>query len=243
MLFNGFGASRRPVTPPVNMSFAVKAGALLVFLAAIGGATYAVQVQLGDGVDVTGAAMRAAAVHPTLNATAGHTVTYALSGSNRGAQDVRVVARLAGGGFSGVSPATLLPREGNLTVFVPVAVGAAAQPGSTALTLTLESPEGRVLRAQTGAATLRVLGPAPGFGDGVTIDVTYVGRLADGSVFNTNDADLLSLHFAQAAIYQPSQPGGFTITGSSRPPVIQGFYDILQGMQAGESRTATVPAA
>ena len=229
--------------PPVNLSTPVKALAFVVFIAAIAGATYGVQVYLGDNV-VQGAPVGVQPARATLNGTAGHTATYALTLENRGDAQQAFSAQVLGaeGAVLGeVRNVTLAPGA-SATAFVPVSVPATQAPGDAPLTVVLLDAEGQELRRREGALTLRVLPPAsPGFAPGETAVVLYTGRIADsGRVFNTNDPALQNLNFPRTETYRFS-PGTFTVETDPRPTVVQGFYEALLGMQPGESRTVTFP--
>lgn len=222
-------------------SVALKALALLVFLGGIAAATYGVQQQLGGGDVGRGAGLRFDAARAELNATPGHDVTFVVVVQNRGSNALDVVVRAEGDGAEGASPTTRVPAAAQVAAFVTVDVPDAIGVGEHALDVRLEAPDGGLLRQREDALTLRILGDAPGFGDGTTASLLYVGRFADsGRVFNTNDPVLIPLSFPKADDYQASE-GALPVEGGAGAGVVEGFYEGLVGIQPGESRTFTIP--
>jgi FKBP-type peptidyl-prolyl cis-trans isomerase 2 len=216
----------------------VKALALIVFLAAIAGATYGVQRALGPQ-SLEGQLVSTQLVHETLNATPGHTVIFPVDIVNRGAASRAFIVGLQGDGAVGRSDLRSVAHEEHTVVFVPVVVSATASVGAHPLRLTVSGADGLVLRERVDAATLRVLGPAPGLAVGDTGEAIYLGRIAEvGSVFNTNDQAFASRSFPQTSTYRLS--AGVLPLQTSPPNVVQGFFENVLGMQAGESRTFDV---
>lgn len=218
---------------------ALKLVALVVFLGAIAGATYGVQVVLGDGT--LSQSVNAEPVRGTLNATGGHAVTYAVLVHNRGDADLDVRVGVSGLGATGESDVRTAPANGATVLFVPLQVPQDASQGEHALDLVIRDGEGNVLREREGLLKLRVLGEAPGFAEGDSASVIYTGRLsATGRVFNTNDNALLDKPFPQTDNYRAS-PGLLGVTTVPRVSVVAGFYEGMLGMQPGESRTISFP--
>lgn len=221
----------------------LKAIALLVFVLLIGGAVLAVQSTLG-GATLTGSlALKAEAPRPLLNATAGHVVTFDVVVTNRGAVAELATVNVSGALFPAGSATVTVPAGDNMTAFVPLQVPAGAAPGAYPLDVTITTSEGAT-RTTHGLLQLRVLPPTQlGFDDNASVDVIYTGRLAaDGKVFNTNDPVVLGLNFLRTTTYLPST-GALPVQGGPQPQVVQGFYEALRGIQAGESRTVTIPSA
>lgn len=220
------------------LSAAVKALALLVFLAALAGATYGVQQVLGD--NVAGQLVSASLPHEALNATGGHAVTYVVVVQNRDAvaRDTGVV--LSGDGLEGRSQVRTVPASGNATFFVTLDVPADLAQGEHALRLTLVDAQGETLREREDAAVLAVLAPAPGYEPGDSVTTRWTGRIAaTGRVFETNDPALLRANLDGTSTFRFS-PNPFPSRG---PQPLPGVQSGMEGMQAGESRTFTVPAA
>ncbi|GEM_PF-4387351 len=217
----------------------LKAIALLIFLAAIAGASYGVSAVLGD--KSVAAAVNAEPLRATLNATPGHTVTFAVKIVNRGTAALDLGAVLSGPGVDARSGLVTAFPGGNRTVFVPVEVPANATPGSLDLAVKVVDDKGATLRERDGALHLRVLSPAAGFADGDSATVMYTGRIADtGNVFSTNDPELGGESFAHTDTFPPTanaQP--LPVQTVPRVSVVQGFYEGMLGMQPGETRTFT----
>jgi len=221
----------------VPLSTPVKALALVVFLAAIAGATYAVQTTLGNSVETQ--LLSVVATRDAVNATPGHNVTYLVTVANRDAVSRDVVVE-AHGVASGASPLTTVRGGSNATVFLTVSVPSGLGPGDHDVDVRVVS-EGRVFREREGLLSLRVLPAAPGFAIGDVARASFTGRLAaTGRVFNTNDRDLVGLNVPKTDSYAFSDRV-LTVTTSPRPTVVQGVYEGMLGMQPGETRTFTFP--
>lgn len=142
----------------MNLSTPAKAIALVVFLAAIAGATYGVRVYLGDSLG--GQLVAGDAEQEVLNATPGHAVTYAVTVENRRDDEAVFLATLTGpGGVTGTSAPQVVAAGKSATVLVPVDIPAGTPPGDHALRLTVASADGSTSRAYEEAATLHVLAP------------------------------------------------------------------------------------
>lgn len=225
-----------PLGRRVSTSVLVKGAALLVFVAAVAGATYGVQQVLGGGHEY--AAVQPEAAHATLNTTAGQNVTFAVTLRNLGSDAVTGTARVVGQGVDVRSPQFDLAAGESRTAFITLA--APAEVGEHSLDLRVESADGVQLRSRSGYLTLRVLPPSVGVTPGDEVLVVYTGRFADsGRVFNSNDQALLDKPFPRSAEYRAGQ-GPLTVK-TSPPSVVPGFYEGILGMQAGESRTFTFP--
>jgi len=216
---------------------ALSALALLLFLGTVGGAVYGTQAFLGD--TVTAQLVTGTPAHETLNATAGHEVTYAITLANRDDAARDMAARLTSDIGQGTSEVTRVAAGQTAAVFVTVSIDADAAAGSHALSLDILNENGETLRTRPDLATLRILAPAPGFQAGDTAVVYYAGHLADsGRTFNTNDPRLASTTFPKTDQYQFTDGAFEAAVGR----VVPGFSDALIDMQAGESRTVTFPA-
>lgn len=216
------------------LSAAAKALALLLFLAAIGAATYGVNEALGLQVEGQPVAFRA--VQLERSATPGHTVSYLVSIENRGATERQVVVELSGVG-NGRSDPVSIPANNSLAVFVPVTVAEDAPVGSHPLTLRVLSGDA-TLRARDDAVRLTILPATPGLEVGDRAEILYVGRLAEtGRAFATNDPALVGVNFLKTENYQFSQA---KLPLSTAPRnVVLGLYEGALGMQPGETRTLT----
>lgn len=217
------------------LSAPVKALALVVFIAAIAGATYAVQSTLGNSVEAQ--LLTVSASRDVVNATPGHNATYLLTVSNRDATSRDVVVE-ATGFATGRSDPTTVRGGSNATLFLTVSVPADVEPGDHDVDVRLLT-DGRVVRERDALLTVRVLEPAPGFQQGDVAQVVYTGRLtATGRVFNTNDRMLVGLNVPKTETYRFSE-GILSVVTTPRPNVVPGVYEGLLGMQPGESRTVT----
>ena len=214
----------------MNLSAPLKALALVVFLAALAGATYGVQQVLGNNVE--GQLLRAEPARETLNATAGNTVTYAVGVHNRGDEARAVSLALAGDGLEGSAQAREVAADATVTFFVPVRVPDGLAPGDYPLDLRVLDAEGQTLRERAGAATLRVLAPGgEGYQPGQDASFVYTGRLdGGGQVFTTTDPALRPQTLDRAR--------EFSASAFEAP---EGLLEAMQGMQEGESRTLSLP--
>lgn len=217
----------------------LKAIALLLFLAAIAGASYGVSAVLGN--TTASAAINAEPIHATLNATPGHAVTFAVRLVNRGATSQDLAAAVSAFGVETRSSTVTALGGGNRTVFVPVDVPANATPGDYALSVRIVDDKGAPVREREGALRLHVNAPGNGFGPGDAAKVVYVGSLADtGNVFSTNDPALAGQAFAHTDTFPPTlNTNPLPVSTVPRVTVVQGFYEGMLGMAPGETRTIT----
>lgn len=215
----------------------LKLVALLVFLAAVAGATYGVTKVVGGSLGTSSIGVDPA--RATLNATPGHSVTYALTVHNRATDARDVAVNVSGVGSGGASDVSTVFGGKDATVFVTIALPAGLAPGDYPLTVRVLDSAGATLRQKTDALTLHVLNPAPGFALGDSAQVLYTGRIAaTGRVFNTDDAMLKDLVFPKEERYAFS-PGVLKVESVPRPTVVDGFLEGVMDMQPGESRTVT----
>lgn len=213
----------------MNLSAPLKALALVVFLAALAGATYGVQQVIGTNVE--GQLLRAEPVRPEVNATPGHAVTVPVVVDNRDTSERAVFVALAGEGVEGRSARVPVPGGKGAMAFVPVTVQQGLAPGDHKLAVRILGDDGGTLRETADAVTLRVLAPGQGYAAGQSATYFYVGRFTDnGQVFTTNDAALQPLPFPRAPDFRPGV----------LPPAA--LLDALVGAQPGESRTVSLPA-
>ena len=221
------------------LSAPVKALALIVFIAAIAGATYAVNSYVGSTVESQ--LVSVTTPRATLNATGGHNVTFVVNVTNHDVATRDVVIEVRGVA-SGVSdPASVLANS-TAGVFVTLAVAADAAPGEHPLDVRIVS-NGHTARDRAGFFTLRILPPAPGLATGDAAEVIYTGRLtATGRVFNTDDAALFNVPFPKTDSYRFSQ-GALPMQTGARQNVVPGLAEGMIGMQPGESRTLSFPPA
>lgn len=216
------------------LSTPLKALALVTFLVLIGGATYGVKLTLGDSV--SGQLVQATPARDTLNGTAGHNVTYAITLVNRAQAAKDLSVSIVGDGIEGRSDAQSVPAQGNATFLVEVALPQDAASGERLLDVRVMEGD-KVLRERADGLRLRVLEPGIGYERGDTAEVLYVGRLAaTGRVFNTNDPVLAPLPFPKTDTYRASAG---TLPIQPQPGLVEGFVEGLEGMQVGETRTVT----
>ena len=216
------------------MSAAAKAIALVLFVAAIAGATYAVNESLG--ITVEPPTLLLEPVHQERAATPGHTTSFLVNVENRGATD-RSVRLAIDGAAEGTSGAVVIPAGSTTAIFVPADVPADAAVGTHLLTLRALDGD-RVLRVRDNAVTLRVLADAPGIEVGDNATLRYVGRLADtGRAFASNDPALVGEAFLKTETFQYN-PQVLPLTTAPRN-VVLGIHEGVLGMQPGETRTFT----
>lgn len=218
------------------LSAPLKAAALVLFLAALAGATYGVGEVVGSTVESQLVTLTPA--HAERNASAGFAVTYLFGVGNRDTAARDVLVRVEGVASGESAVVTVL---GNATAgaFVTLDVPAGTPPGEYALAVSVVGEDGRVLRERPGMLTLNVLAPGLGFASGDTASAHYLGRLsATGRVFNTNDPAAIEVPFPRTDSYRFSQ-GELRIQTLPRPTIVEGLYQGMLGMQPGESRTIT----
>ena len=215
-----------------------KAVALVVFLAAIAGATYAVSSYVGDTVESQLVSVTAA--RSELNVTPGSDVSYLLSLTNRDVASRDLSIEIVG---YAVGKSETVTVRGNTTVgvFVPLHVSDEALEGEHRLDVRVVS-EGKTMREREGLLLLNVLPEGgEGFAPGDSAEVLYLGRLsATGRVFNTNDPALQNVAFAKTDNYRFSQ-GLLPLETVPRPNVVTGLYEGMLGMREGEHRTISFP--
>lgn len=217
------------------LSAPIKALALVVFLAAIAGATYGVSNYVGDTVASQVFSISPARGHA--NATPGQDIAYVVTVGNRGTTD-RHVQIEAVGVATGKSALTTIRANSTAGIFVPVRVADALAAGEHALDLRILEGDDAV-RERKGALTLTILPEAPGLEPGDSAEVIYVGRLtATGRVFNTNDPAIVNVPFPKTDSYRFSQ-GLLPLQTAPRPNVVPGLYEGMLGMQPGEHRTVS----
>lgn len=219
-------------------STVVKAFALVLFIAGIAGATYAVMGVMGDTVQSS--LVSASASRTSLNATGGHNVTFLVTISNRDSSAHEVFVE-ATGVVSGTSATTTVRGGSNATVFLTVQLPADISVGEHPLGVRLTS-DGNPLR-ERDLLTLNIMPDAPGFDDGDSAQIIYTGRLsATGRVFNANDLSLVGLSFPKTDTYRFSD-GALNVQTRPRLTVVTGLAQGMVGMQSGESRTVSFPPA
>lgn len=218
--------------------------ALIVFLAALAGATYGVSAILGNEPTTIVAKPNANAdvLGETRSATPGHDVTIPVRILNRGASSADFGVVVTGLGPEARSALVTAFAAGNQTVFVKIHVPEGTAPGAYALDARVVNATGDVVRERPGLIHLNVLAPATsGFAEGDSADVTYTGRInATGTVFSTNDPALVGQQFATTEGF-PSTISTRTLNVATLPrvSVVTGFYEGMLGMQENESRTVT----
>jgi FKBP-type peptidyl-prolyl cis-trans isomerase 2 len=76
--------------------------------------------------------------------------------------------------------------------------------------------------------------------NGDTVSVEYIGRLADGSVFDTSIESIARECGVYTEVRDYSTLLSFTVGGGQ---MIAGFDQAVQGMSIGQTQTVTIPAA
>lgn len=219
------------------LSTPVKAIALVLFIAAIAGASYGVNQVLGDTIEAQ--IFSVSSPRALLNATGGHTVTYLMNITNRDAAARDVVIAIDGIA-EGQSAVTTVRGGSNAAVYVSVDVPADVSPGTYPLDVSVIQ-DGRTLREREGALDLVILPDAPGFEDGDLAEAVYTGHLtATGRVFSSNDAAIIGMPVLKTDNYR-FQQSLLRVVTAPRATVVEGLAEGVIGMQAGESRTVSFP--
>lgn len=215
---------------------ALRALAFVLFIAMLVGASWGVGALLGD--QVSAQAVKAEPLRATLNATAGHAVTFPVKLNNRGTEARDLVATATAFGQTARSAAVTTPAGASKTVFLTLQVPDGLAPGDHPVNLTLENATGGRLRESAGALTVRVL-PAGGaaFDLNRQARVVYTLRSADtGTVYESNDPALAGQDFARVSGFSGVAPAPLL---APRDVPFQGFLDALVGALPGETRSVT----
>jgi FKBP-type peptidyl-prolyl cis-trans isomerase 2 len=217
----------------------LKAIALLIFLGAIVGAAYGVSAVLGD--KTASAAINAEPLRAAINATPGHSVTFPVKIVNRGATSQDLSAAVTGLGDEARSATVTTLGSGNRTVFVTLDVPTNATPGEHVLGIKVMDAHGATVRTREGALRLNVLSASNGFASGDSANVVYTGRIsATGNVFSTNDPALAGQSFGHTDTFPTTvNTRPLPVQTVPRVSVVEGFYEGMLGMVAGETRTLT----
>lgn len=207
----------------------LKGVALAIFVAATSGAAVGVKMFIERGLDVE-------PVEDALRVAPGSTVSLALVVRNGDADAAPVSLAVTGaGGLVPGAPAGLtVPASGRAGAWLTLDVPADAAPGRREVVVTAEAEGGKARRATT-SVTIEVLAPGEGLKEGEAAQVSYVGRLADGRMFNANLRRYIDAPLPRTDYYRDS--GEFTVQTGEEANVIPGFWQGLVGMRPGESRT------
>lgn len=210
----------------------LKAVAFVVFIATLAGASYGVGALLGDKASAQ--ALRADPLDASLNATAGHAVTFPVKLQNRAGEQRDVAATITGLGQTARSAFVTTKGGANQTVFVTFQVPAGTATGSYPLNLSVVDAAGATLRTSVDALRLEVVAPQPGLRPGQGAEVRYTIRSAEnGLVYESNDPALAGQTFAHSATF-------FGVSAAKGPSVVYpGWREVLYGTQQGESRSVT----
>lgn len=190
-------------------------------------------------------ALRVVVAHERVNATPGARVEVpVLLACGNDAPSARVEARLVGATLEGARVSADLSRACHAALFLPLDLSADAPPGTHNLSVEVRDAAGDagVVRRAVAAATLVVPEPAPTYARGDVAHVVYTGRFADtDELFYTNDPFVGAMPFARAAAFRQGNQT-LVVREGATAGIPDGFIAALHGMQAGESRAATVPA-
>lgn len=230
---------------------ALKLLAFLGFVALVGGSTYATyQFVNPEGFTPRGIVLDA--IDGRVAIAPGQAGSVGVLVRNTGATAESVTVTLRGSDVLAAAtpgtPLTIPPGEESAQL-VALPLLASAAPGEHAIVVEAATTAEPVKRV-TETIRVTVLAPgAAGLGEQQRATVLYVGRLADGSLFNTNHPSFAEAPLPRADFYRAS-PGNLTIqTGLLSNPtdsganVIPGFWKGMLGMQKGETRTITIPPA
>jgi len=215
---------------------ALRVGALVIFLGVLGGSFYAAEKAFGHGPPAgvaggTGASgFSLVAVEPVLNAAPGTTVTFpvdARGGTGETGYDVQSPWP------ANASSEPILPASASGAAWIPVVVSPDAQPG----------PQRVVVKARTGNATatlpltVNVLGPGPVAAIGDTVQVDYVGRFDNGTIFDTSIQSVAQASFDKPEGFTRQQWQPLRLQLGDSAGTITGFWRGILGMQEGQSKT------
>jgi FKBP-type peptidyl-prolyl cis-trans isomerase 2 len=220
----------------VASSALVKALSLVLFVAAVAGATYGVMGYMGDTVR----SIAVGSPHATLNATGGHNVTFIVTLTNRESAQ-REVSVEAVGVIAGKSDLTTVRGNSNASVFLTVHVPTDVEVGEHLIDVRVMG-DGETLRERDGLLHINILPASEGFAAGDSARATYTGRLsATGRVFNTNDRGLVGLSFPKTEGYRFTE-GLLDVQTRPRLTIVPGLAQGMLGIQPGESRTVAFPS-
>lgn len=219
---------------------ALRAGALLAFLAILGGGVYAAEQAFGDrdapGGRVLAGAVTMAAAEAGKSALPGGEVTFPVVVRN-GKTEAAHVTLATGSGFAvRFSPASLdVPPRGEQGAFATVTVPPNAAPGA-ARVLVQATVGGQPVASLPLA--LSVARPGGGAGEGDQVEVEYVGRFPNGTVFDTNVQAVGDGPFPKLEGRRQYEPLSLLLSGQGG--TIDGFWTNLTGLAVGQSRTFTL---
>ncbi|MHB8606049.1 MAG: FKBP-type peptidyl-prolyl cis-trans isomerase [Thermoplasmatota archaeon] len=219
---------------------AIKAVAFLVFVALVGGATYAAYGAIGS----TGTVPRGIVVEPVraeVGAAPGDDVALGFDVKNGGDATERVTLSVldAAGMDAGATTRFLIAAGdgsgGFLTLHVPLGV----PPGPRVVTVLATTEQAPVKRSTT-TVTLDILpGTEPIVRAGDTATVEYVGWLSDGTIFGSDIATYIDSAIPKATAFRGT-PGNFSVdTNLSNPAsrTVPGFTEGIIGMHKGSTRS------
>lgn len=206
----------------------------------MGGATYGAYQAFEPETE----GFRAVSITPVvgrLNATAGSTLALPFSATATGGESL--VVRVASSDTLAVasSPVTL-SASGATGAFFPITIPAGAAPGEHLVVLSA-STDGEKPRQATARFVVRILGAGvESVDEGETARVWYAGRLANGTLFDTNIQAVAISSIPKSGLFRPSpayQP--LDVTTGRGATTVPGFWKGVVGMKVGETRTIVVP--
>lgn len=215
---------------------ALRAGALLVFLAVLGGGFVLAEQSFGTTVLGSRGGLQLSSPEPAKLAAPGTSVTFPVTVRNGGAEtiDVSLATPDTAPLRAHFTPATLRLAPGE-AAGAYASFEAPAAEGANALKLPVQAlVQGKP--AATLPLTLNLASGAGGARDGDTVEVDYVGRYENGTLFDTS---------VQAVGEGPfPKPEGFRreyqpirLELGEQAGTIPGFWKGLLGMAEGQSKT------
>lgn len=214
----------------------IRLAAFLLFALVVGGGVIAAYGAIAPGaLAPRGLALEVA--NPEFAVAPGGEAAVGVAVRNSGEIDetVRLLVSPAGGLEAGDAATVSVGARNATGGFVLVRAPADAAPGTFTLNVIAETVTEPVRRTST-TIEVTVLGDAPAVAAGMGAVVKYVGRLAEGPLFDTNVQAYDALAFPRTSYYRSTTQNA-TIFTDPDANLITGFRDGVVGMREGETRT------
>lgn len=228
-------------SPAVVEHLAARIAGAFVFLAVVGGSTFAAYDHLG----VAELAFDAAAVDLLLGGDVrvapgrSAALPFVVRNAGDAPQDLAFTVEGAGVGTELLGAPSRLAPHAEGAGFLVVQVPSRAEPGVSTIVLMVASPDG----ARIGSARLTVdtrMPGGPGAGDGDTVLVDYIGFFSSGEVFDTSVEGVATSPVAKASTFREHAYSPLPAALGAQARTIEGFWRGLVGMHEGESRLIVV---
>lgn len=227
--------------PAMVHDLGLRAGAFVLFLAILGGGVWAAEEAFGDG---SGALAQGGVVvtspEASKSAAPGSTVSFPLVVRNTGTAtlDVDLRSPPSAALAARFAPATLHLAPGEAKgAYATVAIPAGQGAGAVRIPVQAMSHEKSLGSA---SLALAVGAPAAPAKEGDAVQVDYVGRFANGTLFDTSVRAIGEGPFPKPEGFRRDYQPIRVVLGD-QAGTIEGFWRGLLGMGEGQSKTITLP--